>query len=147
MKPDDFYERLSKIADYRVPPPVNPGQNNEERTAKRRLAQLKETDDWQDDPDTVALVEQLEDFVKPKKNYTMPIELVKVKIQPRSCEDCGETVTDRRLNIRIVQSPEPHWRRSCTHCRKTWNPETGLYDLSNAVVQAFFVSWLRRRDK
>jgi hypothetical protein len=146
MKADDFYEQLSKIADYRVPPPVNPGQTNEERTAKRQLAKLKEGD-WEDDPETRALVEELEDFVKPKKNYTVPIELVRLKVQPRSCEDCGETVTDRRVNIRVVSFPERHWRRSCTHCRKTYNPETKEYDLSNVAVQNFFVSWLKRRDK
>ena len=147
MKPDDFYERLSKIADYRVPPPTNPGQSNEERTAKRKLAKLKETDDWQDDPETAALVEELEEFIKPKKNYTIPIELLRLKVEPRGCDDCGEMVTDRRVNIRVVAFPLKHWRRSCTHCRKTYNPETKQYDLSNVAVQNFFVSWFRRGDK
>jgi hypothetical protein len=146
MKADDFYEQLSKIADYRVPPPVNPGQSNEERTAKRQLAKLKEGD-WEDDPETRALVEELEEFVKPKKNYTVPIELVRLKVQPRSCDDCGETVTDRRVNIRVVSFPERHWRKSCTHCRKTYNPETKQYDLSNVAVQNFFAAWCKRRDK
>lgn len=147
MKPDDYYEQLSKVADYHVPKPANPGQNSEERTAKRRLAKLKELDDWQDDPEVVALVEELEEFVTPKKNYTIPIELLRVKVQPRACEDCGETVIDRRLNIRVVAFPERHWRRSCTHCRKTYNPETKQYDLSNVAVQNFFVSWFRKGDK
>ena len=147
MKADDFYEQLSKIADYRVPPPVNPGQSNEERTAKRKLAKLKESDDWEDDPETRELVLELEDFVKPKKNYTVPIELLRIKVQPRSCDDCGETVTDRRVNIRVVSFPERHWRKSCTHCRKTYNPETKQYDLSNVAVQNFFAAWCKRRDK
>jgi predicted Zn-ribbon and HTH transcriptional regulator len=146
MKPDDYYEQLSKVAVYRVPNPKNPGETKEERTAKRQLAKLKESD-WQDDPDTAELVEQLEEFVKPKKNYTVPIEIVKLKIQPRACEDCGLTVTDRRVNIKVVAFPERHWRRSCTHCRKTYNPETLQYDLSNVAVQNFFYSWLKRRDK
>jgi len=146
MKADDFYEQLSKIADYRVPQPVNSGQTNEERTAKRQLAKLKEGD-WQDDPETAALVEELEDFIKPKKNYTVPIELVRVKVQPRSCDDCGQTVVNRQVNARIVSFPERHWRKSCSHCRKTYNPETQQFDLSNVAVQNFFVGWFKRRDK
>ena len=147
MKPEEFYERLSKIAVYRVPKPVNPGQSQEERTAKRRLAKLKELDDWQDDPELAALVQELEDFITPKKNYTVPIELVKLKIQARSCEDCGQEVTDRKVNMRILSSPEPHWRRSCTHCRRTFNPLTEKFDLNNAGVGNFFVAYLRDRDK
>jgi hypothetical protein len=146
MKADDFYEQLSKIADYRVPPPTNPGQSNEERTAKRQLAKLKEGD-WEDDPETRELVEQLEEFIKPKKNYTVPIELIRLKVEPRSCDDCGQTVTDRRVNTRIVSFPEKHWRKTCTHCRKTYNPETKQYDLSNVAVQNFFYAWFKRRDK
>ena len=147
MKPEEFYERLSKLAQYRVPTPINPGQSNEERNAKRQLAKLKESDDWQDDPEVAALVEELEDFIKPKKNYTVPIEIVKLKIQPRSCEDCGLEVTDRKVNVRVLQSPKPHWRRSCTHCRRTWNPLTEKFDLNNAGVGNFFVAWLKGSDK
>jgi hypothetical protein len=80
-------------------------------------------------------------------NSTLNWAVKSVNQTLRPCDDCGQTVNDRRINVRVVTFPERHWRRTCNHCRKTWNPETGQYDLTNASAQNFFVSWLKRRDK
>lgn len=63
----------------------------------------------------------------------------------KPCEDCGKTVTNRREEVRLVQTPQPHWRKHCKNCNHTYNPVTKKYDLKNKDNQRFFRNYLNTR--
>ena len=83
--------------------------------------------------------------------------LTKIHHQPHPCEDCGMTVTDRRIDIRwqrcIVNSnqdmgSEPrHWAQQCMVCKLKRNPDTGKFDIPINEYPAFLKRKFNNKDK
>jgi hypothetical protein len=67
--------------------------------------------------------------------------------QPKPCEACGETVCDRRVQIKQHVSPKPHTRTKCITCNRFLNPETGEFDIDASDAVAFFRSAFAKSDK
>lgn len=61
---------------------------------------------------------------------------------PKPCEDCGMTVTDRRLEIRYRQQPVGHWATKCANCNLYLNPKTGTY----SYTRDEFIAVLREEN-
>lgn len=82
-----------------------------------------------------------------KNNPTLNIAVKSIKHKAKSCEDCGQTVCDRRVVQGRYQYPEPHWRKHCLVCNQVFNPLTGQYDIQYRSAQPFFTTYLKKRDK
>ena len=58
---------------------------------------------------------------------------------PSMCEDCGVWCdTQRVVEMKYLQTPEPHWRSTCKYCKKAKNPETKKFDIEKQDINAFF---------
>jgi len=145
MKHDEYFEKLSKVAHWRQQPTEQVTTQQKARYRKQ-LAQLLEQD-WEDDPDLVAEKERLEFLVAPRRNWTLPIELLGLKTEERPCEDCGKLVKDRTVSRKLLTSPVDHWRVSCNLCKMSQNPETGKFTVNNKIVQTFFRDYFLKRNK
>jgi hypothetical protein len=64
-----------------------------------------------------------------KNNPTNMLAIKKIRNQEQICEDCDRFVKNRVVNYKVLDSPQRHWRKSCGSCQKTFNPETGQFDL------------------
>lgn len=80
-----------------------------------------------------------------KSNPSLGYEFKLIK-EKRPCEDCGKKVEDRVINIQKYSTPVPHWRRRCTACGFTQNPDTGEYDLKQEGIYSWFVRYFIQRD-
>lgn len=76
---------------------------------------------------THELLAHLAEFKVDKANPAEPPRLVKLKPNPKPCEDCN-LVCERTLEHSIRLTPYKHWRTKCTGCGKWKCPETGKYD-------------------
>lgn len=66
--------------------------------------------------------------------------------EPKPCEDCGQTVTDRRVEYRHNHSSitVPHFKVECKICRRFKNPETGAFDMDRKEIDNY---WRRTAHK
>ena len=67
--------------------------------------------------------------------------------EPKPCEDCGMSVTDRRIAIRRRETPQLHWARQCLNCKLQQHPETGEYTVEPKDYGAVFRHYISERDK
>lgn len=65
----------------------------------------------------------------------------------KPCEDCGRDCVNRRLEIKFIQRPKPHWRTTCVNCKLTQNPTTGLFEIKGSESQAFFRNFFSTKTK
>lgn len=113
MNPNEFYSKLSELAELK--------QTKVPKTPARREA---------DDPDEVWREGRVIHLTK-DNNPTLNWEIKKIKHQTRLCEDCGELVNNRIVELKICEYPKPHWRERCANCKMSRNPDTGQFDLTS----------------
>lgn len=100
-----------------------------------------------DTPIPKEILDQIK-FSKLKKHEDSPFPYpIGIKPQTKPCDDCGRVVKDRKEEIREHQFPQPHWRKRCKACKKTWNPHTHAYDLTDKDTPVFFRRLIKERDK
>jgi len=110
MDPKLFRQRLEELAELKV--------IKEPRNANRREAE---------DVDTVWRNGE-EFLIDPKDNPTLNLGIAKIRPITKPCDDCGEIVTNRRVEIKVYDNPYPHWRKNCVTCKMTEHPLTGRFD-------------------
>jgi len=87
-------------------------------------------------------------FSKLKRDLEEPFPTpIGLKPHTAPCEDCGEIVTDRKVELKVHQHPKPHWRSRCKACRLTKNPDTGCYDMCDSAASVFFNRRCKQSDK
>ncbi len=67
--------------------------------------------------------------------------------QTKPCENCGITVTDRRIIHKIYDRPYKHWRTKCFTCKKVRHPETGEFTLPDAAAFHYYQTIEIKRQK
>ena len=85
--------------------------------------------------------------IDPKANQTWGVKIKKIIPIIKSCEDCGLRVEDRMVTKKLYTFPHTHWRTNCENCRKTQNPETGVFDVDTDRSQSVFIGYFNRQDK
>jgi len=84
-----------------------------------------------------------------------PPTIKTIHYEPTPCEDCGLTVTDRRLDIRL-RSDNPgqfygnfnkHWGIHCRNCDMMRDPDTGKFTIPKSEYSAIIKARYRNRDK
>jgi len=78
------------------------------------------------------------------ENTVYPSE-VELKHEPKQCDDCERTVTDRRTAIKLYETPYPHWRNVCLNCKKIKNPDSGEYNLTDKQAITVFRRRIARK--
>ena len=141
MKEEDFKQRLSEVAEWRLQdfsdvPNPDTYRYSKIREEKRLAREQIELDDDEE-------VEQ--DLNLTTQERRLAIELVKIKVQACVCEDCGkicENGCQKQAKVHYGNG-KPHWRKRCLTCGMYHNPFTGKYDLKQGLVSATWVNWLR----
>lgn len=129
MEHKKFIETLSQLAEIApTKPPVGP--------SIRKATQPESV--WRQGQELV---------IDHKKNSTLGVKVKRIKHKPQVCEDCHLVVVNRVVNKKIYQYPQRHWRESCENCRKTRNPETGVFDVDTEKSQPVFITFFLNRDK
>lgn len=133
MDSKEFYQRLSELTEWEIPKPVT---SSSIRTDKDHIEEI-----YSFDPVTE---EEVITEIDMSKNETLPVRIIKIKHQPKPCEDCGKTVTNRIISIRRYEYPQTHWRKYCGACYKTQNPFTGKYDLKEHLINNSYMSFFKQ---
>lgn len=58
--------------------------------------------------------------------------------EPKACDDCERTVTDRRTALKLYQHPHKHWRTVCLNCKRVKHPQTGEFSLTDKASIVVF---------
>jgi hypothetical protein len=92
------------------------------------------------------ILEQIKfsDLKRDEGDYPVPVG---IKPQTKPCEDCGQTVTDRTVEIKLFQHPQKHWRQRCTNCNLFKNTDTHKFDLDITAAATFFRRKIKNKDK
>ena len=80
-----------------------------------------------------------------KNNPTLNLRIRQLKTQAQQCSDCDRVVQDRKVHQTVYSFPFPHWRKNCSHCKKTQDPETGEFSVPTTTAQAYFTSILKKK--
>lgn len=75
-----------------------------------------------------------------KKQPGDPDWIERIDHEPKPCEDCGQTVVDRRIDIK---GKMPHLEKriflfQCSICKNFKNPKTGVYDCTRREAESCF---------
>jgi hypothetical protein len=80
-----------------------------------------------------------------KNNPTLNLRVKALKTQPQQCSDCDRVVQDRKLHQTVYAWPFPHWRKNCSVCRKTQDPQTKEFSIPTTTASAYFASILKKK--
>lgn len=130
MNNKEFEDKLSQVADWRVPKPTT---SPTLRTDKDHVEQV-----IVENPSTG---EKTSKDLSMASNATLPIEITQIK--PKPCQHCERTVTDQVIKIKRHMTPTPHWRQRCSACRLYMNPFTNKFELGEAETPRYWGRFLR----
>jgi hypothetical protein len=138
MKDEEFKQRLSQVAQWKIPETPRETSLN----AKKKRGRKSAEEVYQEEHENVFL--EIYNGVNP----TFPPLLTKVKIQGCMCEDCGRFCENgRKTEVTKYYSNRPHWRERCVTCGMNQNPNTGAWDLNNKDASAHWANWLRKTSE
>lgn len=134
MTNDEFKKRLSEVAEWEIPK-LNA---TEIKLAKKRGRPSQE-ELYQDEHEQefMAIFEGV--------NPTATPRLIKVKIQPCTCNDCGEHCPNGRHKEKKIYEANGnrHWRERCLTCGLSQNPFSKKFDLSVAEASSRWANYWR----
>lgn len=138
MDDELFKQKLSEVAQWRMPSTVTGTKSGEAKRPRKRGRPSAE-DLYQEEHEQVFL--EMFNGINP----TFPLQLVKVKCQSTICEDCGK-LCENGINKEKKQYESnkiKHWRERCVTCGFCQNPYTGAFDLPSAKASMVWNSYLR----
>jgi hypothetical protein len=142
MDEKEFLRLLSEVAEWKTPETlVDLSPRRSKNKKKSKDISLSDDDyDEQDDDDD----EQI-----PKINETYPPQLVKLKCQAQTCDDCGKFCEHgRHIQRKIYESNKTrHWRDYCLTCKNFLNPYTKKFDLDTAIAAKTWNDYLRNPNR
>jgi hypothetical protein len=136
-----FRAKLTEVAEWDIPL-VSSGGADKKPTDRRRGPKSYEELEWEDNEE-----DSIGKEIKTGPNDSVPPRILKIKHEPKACEDCDRVVTDRVVEIRIVSNPKPHLREKCNACRKTRNPFTNEFDLEGFSSGNVFKSYALKIER
>lgn len=149
MDQEEFLRRLSEVSEWHRP---QTGPNGQPSTRKGYQVKLvphpgaitEEELAEMSDQEAQAYYEQLVAWREQQPNLSVPPEIVKVKHQPTNCDDCGRLCPEgRRVERKLHQTAQPHWREYCTTCELYKDPHTGKFDLPKLGAHQKFNDFYR----
>jgi hypothetical protein len=149
MNNDEFLKRLSEVSEWYRP---QTGPNGQPSVSKGRAVKVPEhpgpiTAEELDEMTEEAVTEYYERLMawrEAQPNITVPPEILKVKYPPQSCEDCDKILEEpRRVERKLHESSQRHWRERCVNCDCFKHPQTGEYSISKKYSHQFFIDFYR----
>jgi hypothetical protein len=130
MTNDEFKQKLSEVAEWKLPDTPRETSLNQKKKRGRKSAEEK----YQDEHQEVFL--ELFEGVNP----TYAPMLTKVKRCAITCDDCGEHCPNGRNKEAKLQEKngKAAWRQKCLTCNKYQNPFNGKFELTG---QAASIKW------
>lgn len=125
MDDELFKQKLSEVADWRLPDTPRETSLNAKKRRGRKSAEEKYQEAHEE-----TFLEMFEGV-----NPTYAPMLVKVKVQAVTCEDCGDHCANgRQVELKYYATKDkPHWRRKCVTCKHWENPVTKQFDIDNGT--------------
>lgn len=140
MKDDEFKQKLSEVAEWRIPETVT-GTKDGKAKKHRRPGRPSAED--------LFLEQQEELFLEQTGgvNPTFPPQITKLKTCSTTCEDCGKFCENgRHAEKKLYQTgAKKNWRERCLTCRKFKNPFTGKFDLTYSQAPLVWTDYLKER--
>jgi hypothetical protein len=130
MNDEEFKQRLSEVAEWKLPDTPRETSLNQKKKRGRKSNEER----YEEEHEQVFL--ELFDGVNP----TYAPMLLKVKRCATNCDDCGEHCPNGRNKEAKLQEKNGKtvWRQKCLTCNKFQNPFNGKFELTG---QAASVKW------
>jgi hypothetical protein len=134
MNNKEFKKRLTEIAEWEIPK-----LNATDLKPIRKKGRPSEEELYQNEHEQVFM--DIYNGVNPTHNP----KLGKVKIQPCTCDDCGDHCPNGRHKEKKVYEAggHRHWREKCTTCGMSQNPYTKKFDLTVAQASSAWANYMR----
>lgn len=137
MTDDEFKQKLSEVAEWKIPDTPRETSLNQ----KKKRGRKSEEEKFQEAHEII--FRDIHGDVNP----TYAPMITKIKCQPVDCEDCGKHCPNgRKTEYKHYDTNRSHWRRRCVTCEKNQNPFTGEYDLSSQKSSSVWADWLRKTN-
>ena len=137
MDHDEFLRKLSQVAEWQIPKLEMP-KRDWNYLKKHADIENNEDDDDDEEQDTTTLA------LVTGCNPTAAPELLGLKHQARTCEDCGTTCAKGRVTekIRYEYQGQAIWRERCRNCGMSKDPFTGKFDVDPHAMSNKYRQWI-----
>lgn len=148
MNQEDFLKKLTEVAEWHRPQTGPSGAVSVNKRAKKQIVEPPklsvEEIEAMTDQELLDYYDQLTAWRESQPNETIAPEIVKLKPQPSSCEDCGKELCEtRRTERKLYESGSRHWREKCINCQCWRHPQTGEFTLKGPEAHRFFTDYYR----
>lgn len=137
MDDKTYKQRLSEVAEWKIPDTPRETSLN----AKKKRGRKSAEDEYME------LREELFHEEFGGVNQTFPPMLLRVKVQPTTCDDCGDICPNGRQKEKKLyetgQGKARTWRERCLTCERAKNPFTGKFDLTPTEASRAWTNFLR----
>ena len=132
MTNDEIKQKLSEIVEWEIP-------KIEKTEIKSDRRKLTKEDEYQ-----YAHEQEFMDIFE-GVNPTVAPKVIRIKIQPVTCDDCGKHCPDGHRKEKKVYEANgnKHWREKCITCGMSQNPFTKQFDLTVAEASSRWANYWR----
>lgn len=140
MDEQEFRQRLSEVAEWRIP---KLSATDVKESEKKRRGRGRPTHEelYQDAHEEIFL--EIHNGINP----TQSPELTRVKTAACICDDCGAHCPNGRKKEKKLyetgKGKKRNWREKCVTCNKSKNPINGKFDLSPQQASVVWTDFLR----
>lgn len=143
-----FLQRLSEVAEWHRP---KLGPNGAASTNKRAKEQpehpgpiTEEQLDQMSDAEAEDYYERLMAWRATQPNESIGPEIKQLRIQAVDCPDCGRHCAEgRRMETKLCQTGQRHWRTRCDVCNLYKDPATGKFSIDPKMAHSYLMSYYR----
>ena len=139
-----FLEKLSELAEWHRPQTGPNGAASINKRARHPGPITQEELDEMSDDEAQEYYDQLMAYKESLPNDDVAPEIVKLKPQPTTCDDCGKHCANgRRTESKISITGVKHWRTKCLVCNLYKDPATNKFTLEPHRVPTYLNSYYR----
>jgi hypothetical protein len=107
------------------------------RKLKKQLLKIEQSVEFDDEEEQQDIEEDMP-FFRDGINYTKYPVIIAVKHEAKPCGDCGKSVANRRIECKIYETEDKHWRRRCAACDLVWDPDLNSYCIPSQQAHVYF---------
>lgn len=149
MNDEEFLKRLSEVSEWHRP---QTGPNGHASIAKGKCKPMPEHPgpitelelDEMSEHEVKVYYDKLMAWREAQPNMSVPPEILKVKIQPKNCEDCGRHCPNgRKTEKKLHESGGLHWRERCVECDLFKDPLTDQFTVTKEAAHQYFTQFYK----
>lgn len=151
MDPKEFLRRLSEVSEWHRPqlgpqgsPSVSKGRGP--KKIKHPGPITEQQLEAMTEHEVKRYYDQLMAWREAQPNDSVAPEIIRVKCQAKDCEDCYKHCPEgRKVEKKLHQTANPHWRELCVECQMYKSPLTGLFEIPKRGSHQFFNDYYRTK--